>query len=183
MADAVLAVNAGSSSIKFALFEIAAGEQLTAASRGQIEGIGSAPHFIARDPAGAVQKEQRFAGGSHEDLLGALLGFVDAHLGIDALRGVGHRIVHGGSRFSGPARIDAETLAAIEALMPLAPLHQPHSISPIRAIAAARPVLPQIACFDTAFHHDMPAVAARLALPATVRGRGRAALRIPWPVL
>lgn len=172
MADAVLAVNAGSSSIKFALFEIAAGGRLAAASRGQIEGIGSAPHFIARDPEGAVQQEQRFAGGSHEDLLEALLGFVDTHLGANALRGVGHRIVHGGSRFTGPVRIDAETLAAIEALTPLAPLHQPHNISPIRAIAARRPALPQVACFDTAFHHDMPTVAARLALPRSFEAEG-----------
>ena len=172
MADAVLAVNAGSSSIKFALFEIGTRKQLAATSRGQIEGIGTAPHFIARDPAGVVQEERRFSGGSHEELLGALLGFVDAHLGGDALRGVGHRVVHGGTRFAGPARIDAETLRAIEALTPLAPLHQPHNISPIRAIAAARPGLPQVACFDTAFHHDMPAVAARLALPRSFEAEG-----------
>ena len=172
MADAVLALNAGSSSIKFALFESAADRQLTAASRGQIEGIGTAPHFIARDPTGAVQHEQRFSGGSHEDLLGALLGFVDSHLGTDALRGVGHRVVHGGSRFTRPTRIDPETLTAIEALTPLAPLHQPHSVSPIRAIAATRPALPQVACFDTAFHHDMPAVAARLALPRSFEAEG-----------
>jgi acetate kinase len=170
--DAVLALNAGSSSVKFALFEIRSGGQLTAASRGQIEGIGSAPHFVARDPAGAVQQERRFSGGSHEELLGALLRFVDTHLGGDALRGVGHRVVHGGTRFSHPARIDAETLAAIEALTPLAPLHQPHNISPIRAIAATRPGLPQVACFDTAFHHDMPAVAARLALPRSFEAEG-----------
>jgi len=172
VADAVLAVNAGSSSIKFALFEIGTRKQLAATSRGQIEGIGTAPHFIARDPAGVVQEERRFSGGSHEELLGALLGFVDAHLGGDALRGVGHRVVHGGTRFAGPARIDAETLRAIEALTPLAPLHQPHNISPIRAIAAARPGLPQVACFDTAFHHDMPAVAARLALPRSFEAEG-----------
>ena len=172
MADAVLALNAGSSSIKFALFEIAAGGQLTADSRGQIEGIGSAPHFVARDAAGAVQQERRFSGGSHEELLGALLGFVDAHLGADALRGVGHRVVHGGSQFFRPLRITAGTLAAIEALTPLAPLHQPHSIAPIRAIMAVRPALPQVACFDTAFHHNMPAVAARFALPRSFEAEG-----------
>ncbi len=166
MTDAILAVNAGSSSIKFALFESAAGS-LTVVARGQIEGIGSAPHFVARDGQGAVLEERRWddAARSHEEMLGTLLDFVDRHLGADALRAVGHRIVHGGREFTGPVRVDAATMRRMEALTPLAPLHQPHNLSPIRAIAAARPGLPQVACFDTAFHQTMPAVATRFALP------------------
>ena len=173
MTDAILAVNAGSSSIKFALFESAAGS-LTAVAKGQVEGIGSAPHFIARDGQGAVLEERRWddAARSHEEMLGTLLDFVDRHLGADALRAVGHRIVHGGRSFTGPSRVDAATMRRMEALTPLAPLHQPHNLSPIRAIAAARPGLPQVACFDTAFHQTMPAVATRFALPRRFEADG-----------
>ena len=164
MARAVLALNAGSSSLKFALL----GTDLSAVSRGQIEGIGTAPHFEARDPSGTVLAEQRWPEGeaqTHETLLRTLLGWVEDHLGDRSLVAVGHRVVHGGAEHDRPALVDGKLLADLDRLTPLAPLHQPHSLSPVRAVAALRPGLPQVACFDTAFHHGIAPVATRFALP------------------
>ena len=166
MPNAVLALNAGSSSIKFALFE--RGTAPAEILRGAMEGIGTAPHFTASDAGGAVLADHTWDGGaklSHEALLDRLLGWIEGHLGGDTLEAAGHRVVHGGRDFTGPVLIDDRVLAKLDALTPLAPLHQPHSLAPIRAIAAARPGLPQIACFDTAFHHTMPPVATRFGLP------------------
>ncbi len=167
MPEAILTLNAGSSSIKFALYECPAGARRLV-SRGAIEGIGAAPTFTALAPDGTVLEDQHWATGTHldhEDLLEPLLTWVTSHLGEENLVAVGHRIVHGGSDFHSPTRIDDTVLAALEKLVPLAPLHQPHNIAAVRAIGSLRPGLPQVACFDTAFHHDMPAVATRLALP------------------
>jgi acetate kinase len=184
MADAVLTVNAGSSSIKFAVFDTSSAglravshgpAGVRAMSHGQIEGIGETPHFTARDAAGASIAEHRWPDGehqSHEELFGVLLDWVDGHLGRDAVIAVGHRVVHGGPRFDRPMRVTGKLLRALDALSPLAPLHQPHNLSPIRAIAASRPDLPQVVCFDTAFHHDMPAVATRVALPRAYAAEG-----------
>ena len=171
MTDAVLALNAGSSSIKYGLFET---NEHGLVARGEIEGIGTAPHFIARDAASLVIGERRWpdASADHEALLGGLLEWVDAHLGADALVAVGHRVVHGGRDFTSPVLLDDKVLAALDLLTPLAPLHQPHSLSPVRAIMAVRPGLPQVACFDTSFHHTLPAVATRFALPRAYEAEG-----------
>jgi len=174
MPKAILTLNAGSSSIKFALYECAPGRQRLV-SRGAIEGIGTAPSFTARAPGGTVLEDYRWAAGmqlGHEDLLKSLLTWVTTHLGQESLVAVGHRIVHGGSGFHRPTRIDDSVLAALERLVPLAPLHQPHNIAAVRAIGSLRPDLLQVACFDTAFHHDMPPVATRLALPRTYAEEG-----------
>jgi acetate kinase len=168
MADAILALNAGSSSIKFALYEILSADSLAPVSRGELEGIGTEPHFVARDGHGAVIGERRWppgAAATHEALLGGMLDWIEQHLGADKLVAVGHRVVHGGREFFAPTRLNGDVIKALEKLTPLAPLHQPHSLSPVRAIMALRPGLPQIACFDTAFHRTMPDVATRFALP------------------
>ena len=168
MADAILALNAGSSSIKFAMYRVAAGRGLDLAARGAVEGIGTAPRFTARDAAGATLADKKWPDGAspgHEAVLGEILDWLDAQLGAERLLAAGHRVVHGGSEFAAPVRVTAEVIEALELLTPLAPLHQPHSLSPIRAMLALRPGLPQIACFDTAFHRTMPPVAARFALP------------------
>ena len=94
-----------------------------------------------------------------------MIGWAEGHLGADRLIAVGHRVVHGGPDHYRPERATAALLDALDRLTPLAPLHEPHNIAPIRAIAAARPNLLQVACFDTAFHHTMPKVATRFALP------------------
>ena len=98
-------------------------------------------------------------------MLDTLLQWLNAHLEGDIIGAVGHRIVHGGRRFVDPVRIDETILAGLDALVPLTPLHQPHNLAAIRAVARAQPALPQVGCFDTAFHRTMPAVATRLALP------------------
>ena len=174
MADAVLALNAGSSSIKFALFAAGDPAQPALLSRGQVEGIGTAPHFIAHDPAGATLAEKRWPDGAtdHAAVLAELLAWVEAHLGDATLAAVGHRVVHGGRDFTAPARLTEGVVAALDQLTPLAPLHQPHSLAPIRTLMALRPDLAQVACFDTAFHHTLPPVAARFALPREYEAEG-----------
>jgi acetate kinase len=175
MGEAILALNAGSSSLKFSLFGIGGQNELAPMAHGQIEGIGSEPHLIAHDDHGAVLTDRRWPGGAamqHEAFFGDLFGWIDAHLGDDALRGVGHRVVHGGAEFSGPVVVTDGVLARLDALCPLAPLHQPHNISAIRATKAVRPGLVQVATFDTAFHHTQPEVATRFALPRELEAEG-----------
>jgi acetate kinase len=173
MPDAILTLNAGSSSLKFALYQL--GETKTLALKGFIEGIGLDPHLVVRDAAGAVLTERRWFGGgagSHEDFLDVLLSWIDDHLGDDRLIAAGHRVVHGGAGFGAPVRIDPAVLEALERLGPLAPLHQPHNLAAIRAVAVLRPGLPQIACFDTAFHHGQDPVVTRFALPRDLTEQG-----------
>jgi acetate kinase len=166
MSGAILTLNAGSSSLKFCLFK-AAGEELTVSAHGQIEGVGTAPHLIATAADGAVAEHRWDAGSrlSHEDLLGGLLDWVEARLNGGELAAVGHRIVHGGADFRQPVVIDDAVLARLEALVPLAPLHQPHNLAPVRALMRSHPGLPQVACFDTAFHHGHAPVVDRFGLP------------------
>ena len=171
MPGVILTLNAGSSSLKFAVFEAADGLKRTV--QGEIENTGTGLHFRATDLAGTVLGEwRRPAGGGYDDFLGELLGWIEAHLGKDRLLAVGHRVVHGGSDYDRPQRVTPALIAALDRLTPLAPLHQPHNLAPIRAIAAVRPDLPQIACFDTAFHHNMPRVATRFALPREFEAQG-----------
>ncbi len=174
MADAVLILNSGSSSIKFSLFEVKDLDRLSLAAKGEIEGIGSAPHFFARGAEGAVLAERRWPNASQDfqSLLETVIGWAETHLGADHLVAVGHRVVHGGPDHCRPERVTPELLAALDRLTPLAPLHEPHNIAPMRAIAAARPNLLQVACFDTAFHHTMPVVATRFALPREYEAAG-----------
>jgi acetate kinase len=173
MTSSILTINGGSSSLKFALFDNTA--ELTATVRGEIEDLDAAPHLLARDASGAVVTERRWpAGDAHPfaDALNTLLKFTDAHLGRDGLAAVGHRVVHGGADHIAPEMITPALLAVLEALTPLDPLHMPDNLAPMRAVTAARPQLAQVACFDTAFHHTMPAVAARFALPRALEAKG-----------
>jgi acetate kinase len=167
MSDAILVLNAGSSSLKFSVFQPGSGSNRLLA-RGQVEGIGTAPRFILRGAQGEVIEDQALAvdvGGGHEQALGLVLERCQKQLGGDRLVAVGHRVVHGGVKFAVPVRIDAAVLAALEQLIPLAPLHQPHNLAAIRAVQLRAPLLPQVACFDTAFHQSQPEVAQRFALP------------------
>jgi acetate kinase len=168
--SAILTLNAGSSSVKFALYGAA---RLDAMLRGEIETLGSAPHLWARDRDGNIIAERRWpadGSGSFDAVLHALLDFVDAHLGDAVLSAVGHRVVHGGADHAAPELVTPGLLAELEALTPLDPLHMPMNLAPIRTVLAARPALPQVACFDTGFHHDMPALAQLVALPHAVAG-------------
>jgi acetate kinase len=174
MADAIVVLNAGSSSIKFSLF-LERGEDLELDVRGQIEGIYTAPHFVAKGRDGATRSEKSWPEGTklgHEAALGHLFEFLKAELADDRLVGVGHRVVHGALDYREPVRMDAAVLAKLEKLVPLAPLHQPHNLAPIRALLAAVPDLPQVACFDTSFHRTNPDIAQRFAIPAELHDAG-----------
>jgi acetate kinase len=175
MADAIAVVNAGSSSIKFSLFAEADREVVELKARGQIEGIYTAPHFIAKDSGGALLAEKSWGDGvklGHDGALDHLIGFVRGEFGQLRLTGVGHRVVHGGTEYAQPVRVDAKILSALEKYVPLAPLHQPHNLSPIRLLLERRPELVQVACFDTAFHRAQPPVAQVFALPKWLTERG-----------
>jgi acetate kinase len=167
MADAILVLNAGSSSLKFSVFQ--GGEPPEPLLRGQVEGLYTRPHFVARDPGGGVAGEKEWPADTKLGHEGAIE-FLFAWGRGGALRGhrigaAGHRVVHGGSKFARPALVDTGVLAALEAFVPLAPLHQPHNLAAIRAILGRAPELPQAACFDTAFHRTQPAAAQAFALP------------------
>ncbi len=169
----ILTVNAGSSSLKFALF--GAGGAGPATARGEISELTAAPRLVARDPAQAILVDRQWPAclaDPFATVLDALLAFAESHLGEQGLAAVGHRIVHGGADHVAPALVTAALLADLEALTPLDPLHMPHSLAPVHAVAASRPSLPQVACFDTAFHHTLPAVARRVALPRALELEG-----------
>ncbi|HJV40203.1 acetate/propionate family kinase [Caulobacter sp.] len=174
MSRAIVSLNAGSSSIKFALF-VLAGDGPSRVASGKLEGIGTAPHLAARDLNGDVLVDRTWDGGAdldHEALLQDLFAWAGAHLEGREIVGLGHRVVHGGGRFTAPVRVDDQVLTALEAFCPLAPLHQPHNLAAIRAIQTLAPELPQVACFDTAFHHQMPEIATRFALPRALHDKG-----------
>lgn len=167
----IASLNAGSSSIKFALFAVGQDEFVLAAA-GKVEGVGTMPHLVARDAAGAILTERTWDGGdhlSHEALLQDLLQWGAGHLPEHEIVAVGHRVVHGGVRFAQPTLVDDALRAALETLCPLVPLHQPHNLAVIRALRAE---LSQVACFDTGFHQGRPEVATRFALPRALHGRG-----------
>jgi acetate kinase len=168
MVPVFLILNSGSSSLKFQVFEANPAGEPHRLFRGHFEGIGGAPRFEVKDGAGEVlaqakwRKSEQFG---HQQALNYLGSWLRGHKGDFRLTAAGHRVVHGGSAFSKPVFVDERTLKALERLVPLAPLHQPHNLAPIRMIAEQLPDLPQIACFDTAFHHGQPALARLFALP------------------
>ncbi len=174
MRRAVISLNAGSSSIKFALFPLDGGEPVPAYA-GKIEGIGTAPRMIVRDSARTMLIDKGWATGAelaHEALLDDLFAWLRDHRGGHDIVAVGHRVVHGGATFAQPTIVDDMVLQALDALCPLAPLHQPHNLAAIRAVATSMPGLPQVGCFDTAFHHGWPAIATRFALPRALHDKG-----------
>jgi acetate kinase len=174
MPDAILTLNSGSSSIKFALYERTRVDALQLALRGEIVGIGATPHFTAHDLSGRSLADKGWPDAAPDfgALLDTILAFAESHLGRDSLAAVGHRVVHGGPIHYRPERVTPDLLAELHRLTPLAPLHQPHNLAPISLIAEKRPTLPQVACFDTGFHHSMPAVATRFALPRNFEAEG-----------
>ena len=174
MGDAVAVLNAGSSSIKFSLFTVAAGE-LTLSVRGQVEALHAAPALKLCDASGRVLSQRRWpanAALAHADALDILLEALYTALGGNRLLAVGHRVVHGGGEFDRPVRVDDPVVSALERYIPLAPLHQPHNIAPMRTLLARAPGLAQVACFDTAFHATQPALAQAIALPRAVVAHG-----------
>ncbi len=174
---AVLVLNAGSSSLKFALYPFEPTLSPQPALSGQVEGIGATPRFSARDALGerfeadvpvqsALQHEQ------HRESLAFLLDWLARNNPALQIIAAGHRIVHGGQTYSAPVRLDDAVLTKLEAFIPLAPLHQPHNLSAVRAVIAVAPEIPQVGCFDTAFHRTQDPLAATYALPRALTAEG-----------
>ena len=175
MQDLILVVNSGSSSIKFSAYVAIDKQEAALLVKGQVEGVGAAPHMIAKNEKGAIILEKRWPSGAradHEAIFESLIGWTQTQLAGQNVVAVGHRVGHGGTAFDGPMRIDGAVLAKLESLCPLAPLHQPHNLAAIRAITILAPSVPQVACFDTSFHHGQPAVAQRFALPRELHEAG-----------
>lgn len=166
MKDALLTINAGSSSLKFALFSLddeAAGPERR--YRGLVANIGGRGGFSVSDARGDKVVDSAELAADHEQALAMTLDWCREALSGGELQAVGHRVVHGGERFFEPVRVDEGELAELRRFEPLAPLHQPHNLNAIAALARLHPELPQVACFDTAFHHTQSPLAASFALP------------------
>jgi acetate kinase len=175
MTNAILVLNAGSSSLKFAIYGDDNGA-LDVLLRGKISGIGSNPVFSARDADGLAMSGKDFPpmdqATGQDDLIPELLDWLNAHQGGVTVKAVGHRVVHGGRHHPEPALITDALLAELETLSPLAPMHQPHNLAAIRCVAASEPHLPQVACFDTSFHRTQDRLAQLFALPRALSDEG-----------
>ena len=173
---AVLVLNAGSSSLKFALYALDRTLAPAPAVCGQVDGIGASPEVTLDTAAGErIREAVATAGGQGEQHRAALehvFGLLVRHNPALDIAAAGHRIVHGGERFSAPTRLDEAVLRTLDTFVPLAPLHQPHNLRAVRAVAALMPDVPQVGCFDTAFHRTQPALAQAFALPRRLSAEG-----------
>jgi acetate kinase len=175
MDDYAIVLNAGSSSLKFSVYKRPDAEAWRLAARGQIEGIGTAPTFKATDEESGLDDRRDLDKGAVRDgrsALDALASWLRGKYGGARVLGVGHRVVHGGSKFAGPTIVTPEVLQELRSLIPLAPLHQPHNLAAIEAVSDQLPGVPQVACFDTSFHRGQPAVAEVVPLPENIRKTG-----------
>ncbi|AMO38606.1 acetate/propionate family kinase [Thauera humireducens] len=173
---AVLVLNAGSSSLKFALYPINGELAAEPAFSGQVEGIGATPEITLKTASGArIQEAVRTSGSQseqHRDALNHVFGLLTQHNPDLEIVAAGHRVVHGGDHYSAPTRLDEAVLRTLDTFVPLAPLHQPHNLRAVRAVGTLMPDVPQVGCFDTAFHRTQPAVAQAFALPRRISAEG-----------
>lgn len=178
MSKFVLVINAGSSSIKFALFGKTTDISRVPALSGKIDGIGATQgaRLRAQDAAGQVLADQPLSftttDSRHHQAIDFLLQWLADHDGGMTIAAVGHRVVHGGEHYAEPLLLDTVVVDALARLIPLAPLHQPHNLDAIHALARLEPALPQVACFDTAFHRSQPPLAQLFALPRPITAKG-----------
>jgi len=177
MSQALLVINSGSSSVKFAVYDTAPDARLQRIANGRIEGIGTQPRLRVWDGGGSALEDRRIRVSADpvqgpEEAFEQLLDWLGQHAQGRTLGAVGHRVVHGGTAFARPARITPDILAQLQSLSALAPLHQPHNLSAIHALATLLPGLPQVACFDTEFHTTQPWVAQAFALPRHITQAG-----------
>lgn len=174
MPDAILVLNAGSSSIKFSVF-VAERRDLELAFSGQVEGIYTSPSFKAKSPEGTVIGEKSWGDDvklGHDGAIEFLRVFLGENRGDLRLAGMGHRVVLGGLKYFRPVKVDAKVLTELEQLIPLVPLHQPHNLAPIRLVLERMPDVPQVACFDTAFHHTNAPLTQMYAVPQELTEAG-----------
>ncbi len=175
MSDVIVVLNAGSSSLKFTLYE-ERGEKLGVLADGQVEGLFTEPRFKAKDGEGRVVGERTWPAGTQLGQQGAVEAVFSwcgsEACSADRVRAVGHRVVHGGLEYTQPIVVNGEILDDLEKFVPLAPLHQPHNLAVIRNIMHRFPDIPQVACFDTSFHTTIPSIAQAFALPRRFTERG-----------
>ena len=174
MSDTIFVVNAGSSSIKFQLFALDENGRCDRLMKGQFDGIGSRPHLYASSEEKPLI-DRIWPADEIDGVPGALdevVKFVRAYSSGSLPIAVGHRVVHGGSAFSAPTIVNDAVMRKLEALVPLAPLHQPNNLAPIRILLERQPQLPQVACFDTAFHRGHSEIADRYAIPQDLYDEG-----------
>ena len=172
--DAILVVNAGSSSVKFQIFGIEKGHELRRLLKGQLDGIGSRPHLVATAADKSTLIDQTYTVSSVPNVVAAIFVVADWLRQTQSLTllAVGHRVVHGGPEYDRPVIVDEAVVKTLDRYSSLAPLHHPSNLAPIRSLLAKRPELMQVACFDTAFHRGHDPVADHFAIPETLlRGR------------
>jgi len=174
MKDYALVLNAGSSSLKFCVYQRPEKEGWRLAARGQVEGVGSSPRIVAKNAEDRTLVDQSLDSNVRDgrDALNALRTWLTSTYRDARVLGVGHRVVHGGPRHASPTVVTPEILKELHSLEPLAPLHQPYNLAAIEAVAERLPSVPQVACFDTSFHRTQPAVAELIPLPAEIRLKG-----------
>ena len=172
MKDSILVLNAGSSSIKFSVFACESDTQLGLVYHGSITGIGTHTQFNVSNTQGNKIAQQDLGVADHEEGLSVLLDWVTGHSDGLRLVAAGHRVVHGGELYTAPVLLTDKVMETLETFVPLAPLHQPHNLSPIKILQKLKADLPQIACFDTAFHRSQPDVAQAFALPRELSEQG-----------
>jgi len=178
MTQALLVINSGSSSVKFAAYDaLMSDSALQRIVNGRIEGIGGKPRLLVWGQDGALLEDRRIRVSADpvlgpEEAFEELFDWLGRHAAGRTLEAVGHRVVHGGKQFARPVRVTPDVLTQLDGFTPLAPLHQPHNLSAIRAIASLLPDLPQVACFDTEFHAAQPWVAQAWALPRHITEAG-----------
>ena len=167
-----LVLNAGSSSLKFCLFQRPPSEGWRLEARGQIEGIGTAPRLSVKGGRGESLDKRDVSVRDGHEAVGVLAGWLRSRYGGSNVLGIGHRVVHGGSKFTAPTIVNEQVLAQLRELVPLAPLHQPYNLAAIEAVFGRLPGVPQVACFDTSFHRGQPPVAELIPLPRDLRQAG-----------
>ena len=174
MQEYVLVLNAGSSSLKFCVYKRPGKNGWHLGSRGQISGIGTSPRFTAKDGQGGVLADDRLGSEVNDGraAISTLGGWLRNHYGATRILGVGHRVVHGGTRYAEPVPVNGQVLADLKELIPLAPLHQPYNLAAIEAVCQRLPTVPQVACFDTGFHNGNCEVAKLIPLPKDLRELG-----------
>ena len=172
MDDYALVLNAGSSSLKFSVFQRPDGQSWRLEARGQIEGIGVSPRLTVKGSNGETLANQDTDVRDGREAVNALAAWLRSKYGGSRVLGVGHRVVHGGARFKVPTVLNPQVLEQLRELIPLAPLHQPYNLAAIEAAMTRLPNVPQVACFDTSFHRGQPAVAELIPLPRELRQAG-----------